>query len=324
MEYKKTFYDKYIKKTCKLLMLLDDNQLKQTMEIINLFNEQKRKTLVFDLEFDKDREITLFQIGFHIDKELIIVIFNPILTPLIYRVIEPLFIDDTVIKIGHGTDSLDVPAIYNLLKDPIKTTKFIMKLYDTRFLCEYISTITKNIKCNVYHCMKIFNVVDDVQLDYLYGIESKLGKFWNKPTNIKTLSNDMITYAMYDVVYLKQLLKNIKKNIKHLNLDYKLPLQATRILLLSKVNLLNIPNSLYQSSNYLNLYETFSNTSDDKYKAILKNNLFKKYFYNILIFYYKNFKNENKNKIDINVINRIMEPFSRIKDIGFLFQRTLQ
>jgi hypothetical protein len=234
MDYSKTFYDKYIEKTCKLLIITENKQSVMLKNIISQFMLNENKILSFDLEYDKDREITLIQIGFYIDNELIIVFFNPNVTPKIYNIIEPLFIDMNVAKIGHGTDSMDVPALYRLFNDDVKMTAFLMRLYDTRFLCEYIIAITGEKKCNVYHCLETFEVVDKEQVDFLYDVEKKLGKFWLNPINIKSLKENVINYAMYDVIYLKKLLTQLKTHIRNRKLNYNLPLQVTRLMLLSK------------------------------------------------------------------------------------------
>ena len=72
--------------------------------------------------------------------------------------------DKTICKIGHGTDSLDIPALYKYINDKEKIIQFTNSLYDTRFLCEYINTFTPNKLCNIYFSIKYFNVVKEKQI----------------------------------------------------------------------------------------------------------------------------------------------------------------
>lgn len=354
MNYNRTFFDSYINKTCKLLIVTKNEQINHVKEIAKEFMKMENKVLVFDLEFSTTkthgRQMAIIQLGFHIGDELIIVFFDPNTTPNIMNTIEPLLIDTDIAKVGHGTDSLDVPALYKLFNDDVKMTAFLLRLYDTRFLCEYINVITEQKRCNIYHCLELFNVVDQSQIEYLHNVEKNLGKLWfNSPLNITKLSENIITYAMYDVVYLKHLLVNLKTQILDLKLDYNVALHVTRLMLLVRIGIVTIPdvnefNTYYTKSDHLKkLFEDkvnqFTNSCSLEFQPVLKSTLFKKYIHAILIPYFymslttkiiHKSKSELITKSDIDKlhsvimrINRIIEPFPKIISLVQEFQSNL-
>ena len=84
-------------------------------------------------------------------------------------------------KILHGSDSLDIPYMYNQLldKDPEKIISFTKTMIDTRFLCEYYK-LTKsdpsNNKCSIYDeesdrsAIYYFNVISEKQQEKLSDV----------------------------------------------------------------------------------------------------------------------------------------------------------
>lgn len=300
-EFKRTFRDEQINKTCRLFIVTEISHIESVRDIIKKFNDNTHKILSFDLEFNNDKKrgryISLFQLGFYFETQLIIIFFDPNTTPTIMPIIIPLLTDMSTIKIGHGTDSLDLPQI-NLLLSKNEMIDFIRKLYDTRYLCEYVNMLGSDNKCNVYHCLDIFNVINQEQIDFLHGVEEKLGKFWLKSSNIKTLSEIIITYAMYDVVYLKKLLHNLKQKIEKHNLDYNLCLQFTRLLFLSRLELIKpinvsifntmLKDGVQMKQLFDNHMEAFTQATEKKYKMLITCSAFKKFVHIILlVFFYK-------------------------------------
>ena len=305
MSYYKTFYDKHVDKTVKLHIAYDKKHFPLLIDILTKFNLLKRqKTCAFDLEFSQvgGRKIAIIQLALYFDDEIIVIFVNPRYLPHeINNKIRNIFTDVTVTKIGHGTDSLDIPALYDFLGDKQKCMQFTNKLYDTRFMCEYIKALTDSKLCNVYQCMIDFTVIDDEHLKFLIANEKKLGEFWWKALDIKHLTTAIIDYAMYDALYLKKLTKNLKLEIEKQKLDYNLILECSRFAILLQQNIIEIPSinkfntfRAYDES-LINLFETaYSFKFEDLnlcYKKLLsfgyfKNRLFlplKIMFYNVIL-----------------------------------------
>ena len=316
----KTFYDEYIKKTCNLLIIKDENTLPEFDQIFNNFMKLETKICSFDMEFNnskkRGRYISIIQLGLYIHNNLFIIMLDTETVPKTLPYVTKLFIDETIVKIGHGTDSLDVPAVNKLLGDEY-TIRFINRLYDTRFLCEYVHILTGETKSNLYAGYSQFNVVDKKQIDNLENIEHHLGNFWNTTIHITSLSDNLINYAMYDVIYLMKLLTNIKKRIIELELDYTLGVHVTRWMLMIRLKLIDMPKSDEFNTFYFDnipLKTHFQTNIDEyleqtpvKFTMILINPLFKKHLIPMFqTIYYSKMSNVHKiNKTKSNVLNDI-------------------
>ena len=190
--YYKEFHDKYIDKKCHLLIVINKKHEIEMINVIDEFLNLKRvKTCGFDLEFNqpktntKVRRIALLQIALYFDNRVVILFIDPELTPDSNNKVKQLLTDNTVTKIGHGTDSLDIPALFHFLNDKTKIIEFTKTLYDTRFLCEFINSLTDNRLCNIYHCIELYKVIDKKQINFLSENEKKLGKFWLSHIDIR-------------------------------------------------------------------------------------------------------------------------------------------
>jgi len=340
----KIFYDKYIDKTCNLLIIKDKTYIPIFDEIYKRFMNLENKVCGFDMEFNNDKEngryISLIQLGLFIDEKLYIIMLDTTVVVETLSYVRKLFSDTSIIKIGHGTDSLDVPAIKILLGEE-DTIKFINRLYDTRFLCEYINTLTGEKLCNLYAGYSRFGAIDKEQIDFLEKNETKLGKFWMNTIHISKLSNALISYAMYDVVYLFKLLINIKSEIKKLNLDYTLCVHVTRWMILTRLKLTTLPNSNEYNTYFFNkvsLSEHFGSNIDKyikqapiQFATILNNQLFRKLIFAMMrplyylklisthtVYISKNIKvdkNDDKlNKIILEIDDKLI-PYSSIKKL---------
>lgn len=285
----RTFYDKYIDKKCHLLIVTNIETFNLFNEIYRNFMDQPIKICTFDLEFNNSnsvgRSIALMQFGLHINKDLFIIIINPYITTSSKSYIIDMLSDQTVIKIGHGTDSLDLPLLKELL-GPEKTGNLVSRLYDTRFICEYVNTLSGSTLCNLYAVYKEYDAVDDKQIKYLEKTEKRLGNFWTQTIDIHNMSDELVEYAMYDVVYLCKLLKNMKIKIEQLDLSYNMIVHLTRMMFMIKLNLLefedtNIYNTYYFSNvpirtHFENNIERFKQYVNIDTRMILENNILKK------------------------------------------------
>lgn len=122
-----------------------------------------------------------------------------------------------VIKIFHGSDSLDYIHIFNdILKGHKRNfMKFINTSVDTRFLCEmskrFMSRLGVHLetpnKCSLYYAMFNHNVIDRKLFDSLEKMASKID--YNKLWLIDQLKPEQLIYAAYDVYYLYDLLNEL-------------------------------------------------------------------------------------------------------------------
>ena len=129
--------------------------------------------------------------------------------------------NNKIYKILHGSDSLDIPYTFNTFdnnKDDI--LKFTSSLIDTKYLCEY-HHIENNIedKCKIKELLE-HKVINQTQFDNLVKNEEKMGNISDIKIDINNISDELVKYSMYDVLFLKYLylkFENIDNDIyKHL------------------------------------------------------------------------------------------------------------
>jgi hypothetical protein len=139
----------------------------------------------------------------------IFIIYPPALNNKGIRRLRKLLCNEKIIKIIHGGESLDIPYIFDdLLKNKNKIKRFLTNLYDTKFLCEfhhYQNNITN--KCNIYNLLEEFKIIDKKNIKHLTELENKIGEIYLVEFKINSLSNELIEYALYDVIYLPELIK---------------------------------------------------------------------------------------------------------------------
>jgi len=169
--FEKEFFDESLNKNCKLLIVKNNLTEKYFQDFLNRYlNKNIKRMISFDLEFNtppkstNQRKIAIFQLCFYLKKYNLIIFYNPLLVSQQSNILmHSILTDNNIIKMGHGTDSLDIPAIYNYLDSDDKCIKFTINLYDTRFLCEYLNVITDNKLCNIYYLLEKFNVITEKQ-----------------------------------------------------------------------------------------------------------------------------------------------------------------
>ena len=117
-------------------------------------------------------------------------------------------------KILHGSDSLDIPYMYQHLLggDSGKIIRFTRTLIDTRFLCEYyklnIGGVSDN-KCSIYDEEKnrsaiyYFSVISEDQQEKLTELLQSMQHHHDIVWTISKLPRSHVHYAMYDVFFLK-------------------------------------------------------------------------------------------------------------------------
>lgn len=303
--FDKEFIDESIGKTlqCKLLVVKNPSSEAQAMKFLNKYlrsTKLTKRVIGFDLEFNTppgskgQRMIAIFQIAFYLKDSVLVIFYNPeLVSAQTNELFVELLTNPLVYKIGHGTDSLDIPAIYSYLGSEEKIWAFTLNLFDTRFYCEYENVITNSKLCNIYWLLEKFQVITPQQLAWLKSNESKLGDFWKKRIDIRNLSPELRDYSMYDALYLKKLLVKIKSHFKSSNLSFKLVTQLTQLVFLLKREIIKLPNyahlNLYFFSDKTRLYDGFTNVYnswvvglDEKTLAVIGVGYFKNQLIKIL------------------------------------------
>ena len=126
--------------------------------------------------------------------------------------IDTVFTSD-VRRIVHGSDSLDIPYIFEELfeKDSNKILQFTKNVTDTRYLCEYYKIIneTGDKKCSIYDAMLYFNTISSDIHHNLTNINEVMGPVQDVNWDIDRMDTYHLRYAAYDVYFLQYFLTNI-------------------------------------------------------------------------------------------------------------------
>lgn len=182
-----------------------------------LKNKKEKHYLAIDLEYNKvskeKRDVALFQINLECDSEnAYIFVFYP---PSLNKVQEKELIDflctKEFIKILHGSESLDVPYLFNqLIKEKEKIEIFCENYFDTKYLCDY-DIISKNEKysCSIYNLLERHKIITSDKVDELEKIGEKMGPIYLIQIDIYKISNEVFLYSLYDVIFLPSLLKKL-------------------------------------------------------------------------------------------------------------------
>lgn len=219
----------------KYLICIGDSvyKLKLFVLYIILFYIQTRSVkkdsfVGIDYEFN-NRKIALMQSCFFCkNTQNIVWIINPIELDQIGSkiLVDFLMTRRSIYKILHGSDSLDVPYMYQDMfnNDKKKIQKFTSRLIDTRFLCEYYRLIDnpEEKKCSLYDALLLFNTISKEKYNQLNEISDIAGPIQDISWNIHKISSFNIKYAYYDVIFLKRFLFDIFKMAKiHIHDKYK-------------------------------------------------------------------------------------------------------
>jgi hypothetical protein len=331
------FCKKINNKIYYILKVIDENKEKYMNKIITNFINNKSYTKFIGLDFEfnlsknkKYREIALMQINLENDDEYayIFIIYPPDLNN--NKILLNLLTCKNIIKILHGGESLDIPFLFDKLlitKDNINN--FCNNLYDTKYICDYHNIINNiNNKCSIYYLLVNHNIITNDKLLELESIEIRTGPMYLIHTDIYSLNINILRYALYDVIYLPQLLKYFLKNeiyiyiipnLTSLIYKYKKDIYFDHIKLEDYIN--NLNNYYFYKNNKKitlnNFWKIFNNISDDNniINNIKKINYFKK-FINILTKYILYYNIHNYNIIIYNNNNKIY----KIDNINYLIK----
>lgn len=213
---KDNFHKKLNNKTYSVLVVDDKEKLSYMNKKFKEFNNDK--TIIgLDFEFKKvskeSKEIAIAQINLENDdtNAYIFIFYPPKLNKKGLGRFIRLLTNKNIIKVLHGGESLDIHYLFDsILKNDDNIQNFVYNLYDTKFLCEYYH-VEKNIinKCSIYNFLEEFKIIDTKNIKHLNDLENKIGEIYLVEFDIDNLNNNLIEYALYDVIYLPSLIKKI-------------------------------------------------------------------------------------------------------------------
>jgi len=333
---KKEFYPDLNSKTYYILKVDSDVNIKHMNNIIQKFNLSSKDIsnkhyLGIDYEFNKvsktDREVALMQINLENDSNdgYIFVLYPPELSKENNQILLDLLTNTNIFKILHGSESLDIPYLFNqLLITKENIDNFCQGFYDTKYLCDYLYLESgEKGKCSIYNLLADNKVITEKKIIELEKIEQRTGPIYLVEIKIHNMSDDILKYAFYDVIFLPELLKkflsksfvytHIIPNISCLINNYKRNFEKEYLILEEFIQKINM-NFLFDGYHIVllkDIWETYYWIMNDKNKYLenLKEiHYFKKFFeiitkfivyYNIMKFF-KVYKNKKELADSIN------------------------
>ena len=231
-----------------------------------------------------------------------------------------LLTNPNIFKILHGCESLDIPYLFNQLLITLENiNNFCKNFFDTKFICEYKNSenIENLKKCSIYDVLLNDEIISQEQLDNLNKIDEDMGPIYLIDIDVNKLDNVLTDYALYDVLFLPELLK---KNISQINENshliisdilkiiflYKRNLDDTFLKLESLINSIN-NNFFFESKQRYILNNVWSDyydliTNTDYVISLININYFKSFFK--IISKYILYKNIYKNFIIYKAVNK--------------------
>jgi hypothetical protein len=305
------------------------------------------KDLFIGLDFEFNTKIiALMQINFeepiiNNDNNFIYIIYPPDLQENTKKYfIKKILCNNRIYKILHGSDSLDIPYLYfDFLIQKDYIIKFTDKLIDTRFLCEYYNIeYNSNNKCKIYYVLNNHKIITNKIFKKILKNENDMGPIYDIKININNMSNELMYYTLYDVLFLKYLCKYFMSKGEMYN---KIIPEFTRFIFLERRNIVNIKDNLEEKVTKMNNYMIYiknnkfrlndlfklniNNIKLNNIKEILMIKYFRKTFTIILKYIFYSFLNKNfniyinKNELitDNNNIN-IIDLFNKYKYVSKL------
>lgn len=207
----------------------------------SLYRYDKEKYFVgIDFEFN-EQKIALCQMSlFFKGKNKYIWIFDPreLSNIQVNYIIKFIYNSNNIYKLVHGSDSLDIPYLFNDFFNNDKNTihKFVNRMIDTRFLCEYekIANNCDNKKCSIYDAMLYVGTINDDEYRYLTNITTNMGLVHQITWDVHDMSVYHIEYALYDVFYLEPFLIDIFNFCPELDKQLLLVIDNIRFIFLEK------------------------------------------------------------------------------------------
>ncbi len=193
-----------------MIIICKDTKSNRYLEeyIIDFIKNNNINNIIgIDFEFNRvkdKREVALCQINFERNNKSDIFLFYP---PNINKnIFRKLLTTDNIIKILHGSESLDLPYLYSNILNKNDIDKFCNNLFDTRYMCEYYNSINNvDGKCKIYELLLSLNVINKNKYDELIKNDELIGNIWDVFIDVRNLSKEVAKYSAYDVIYLPDL-----------------------------------------------------------------------------------------------------------------------
>lgn len=247
--------------------------------------KQKKLYTGVDFEFN-ERRIALCQVGFfphRINKFIWVFDPNSLDSPKTLYLIKYLFTSEWVYKIVHGSDSLDIPYLFEelFMNNHTYIYSFITRAIDTRFLCEYYKNTVRNAdkKCSIYDALLYFGTIDQQKYDELQHINKVISPIQDVIWNVYNMSSFNLKYAAYDTIYLRlfyfDILYAAKQNTPELYNSYQYIPLITRFIFLEKYNitelLTRIKSKVDPINNFIIKKEDVNLTLISIFNSVIKN-----------------------------------------------------
>lgn len=247
-------------KKIKYYIIKSDSELNQKtflvyMILYYLLSKKVNNNYILPLDFEfNTKKVALMQINFETDfnDRFIFIIYPPYLnyywkTYLVKKILG----NFRIIKLLHGSDSLDIPYMFNDLIIKTKYIKrFIHSMIDTRYICEYFN-LKNNYpkrKCKIYNLLLDQNIVTPEKIRDLDKNSEKMGPIYDIFIDINSISTELLKYTLYDVIFLKYLYQSFPNEIVYT----KLIPELTRINFLEKKGITNYLSSTHKVINKMN------------------------------------------------------------------------
>lgn len=223
------------------IILCDNDNKKIKLELFILYlifynfdalSENKNKNMYVGIDFEfNDHKVALCQLAFFpYRNNKFIFVFDPsdLSTKQSNYLIAHLFTSKYIIKLLHGSDSLDIPYIFQdlFMGNTTYIFDFLCNLIDTRFMCEYSKIIDSNDnskkgdinkKCSIYDALLYFDVIDKSKYNELLSINKSMESSTKSDGDdkyvwdVNKMSKKQLRYAIYDVLYFMDFYTNIMK-----------------------------------------------------------------------------------------------------------------
>lgn len=271
-----------------MLVICKSDKTNKLLEdyIIEFISYKGYKIIGVDFEFNRvknKREIALCQINFIKKKKMDIFLFYP---PNIKKEIFKNLLISDCIKILHGSESLDLPYLFDNIININDREKFCNNLMDTRYLCEYYNS-SNNIdgKCRIYDLLLNMKVISKSKYDKLMKNDKLMGNIWEINIDVKTMSKELIKYSIYDVLYLPKLFSKFPKNEIYHNIIPEIGCVVFILRYDNKLDEMYSNISSYNLNKYIDNY-TFNDVYISVFEWLMTNDL----IYNLYqINYFKKF-----------------------------------
>ena len=249
----------------------------------------KYKVLMgIDFEFNT-KKIALMQIGFEtykpsLDKPIsrYFIIYPPELSDKTINFLkENILSNSKILKILHGSESLDLPYIVDdlYMNDMEGLIDFFLSMIDTKYLCEYLNDVYNRQKvCRIYDMLLNYEIIDQRIYQILDKNEDEMGPIYKIIIDINNLSEALKKYSIYDVIYLGKAFLTLKDMIiKYNPKNYYILIDILRFSFMEKRDITNIGDDLVvinMMNNYFILVgskKTYKLKLIDVYNQIIKN-----------------------------------------------------